>query len=66
MAYYIPWKMICIPRNTDSVNENFVAWKRNFNVSYIVVDNNSAFLNYPGIKRLATSGALVLLDIRDL
>ena len=66
LAYYTPWKTICLPRNTESADENFIAWRQAFNVRYIIVSGNSEFLHGSAFRKLAVSGDLTLLDVRGM
>lgn len=66
MAYYCGWKTIYKPYNTNSVDDNFVAWKQAFDVRYMIADPASPFTKEVGIKTIATSAYRVLLDLQDI
>jgi hypothetical protein len=66
IAYYTDWKTLYVPLNTPTPDENFIAWKRHFNVSYVIVNRRFTFQDSAGTKLLATSGEWKLLSIKNL
>ncbi len=66
LAYYCGWKTIYKPYNTMTIDKNFIAWKRAFNVDYMITSVSSAFAQDPRTKIVAGVNGELLVDISGL